>query len=115
MTMGTKNLRACSLLSATGMSMDPPPCYVGFLILAGYFGVAFFGYSISMSMKDENLLGEMEYGGFFAISMGLLSVSFPFFSGLFSLVNLTSPRFESCFLFLFQHIGTDYSVEREVS
>jgi hypothetical protein len=51
--MGTKSLRAGSLLSATGMSM-----------------------------RDENLLGEMEYGGFFAISMGLLSVSFPFFWSL---------------------------------
>lgn len=39
------------------MGMDP--CYVGFLVLTRYFGVAFSGYS--MSMKDENLLGEMEY------------------------------------------------------
>lgn len=55
MMMGTKSLRACSLLSAMGMD----PCYVGFLVLTRYFGVAFSGYS--MSMKDENLLGEMEY------------------------------------------------------
>lgn len=82
------------------MGMDP--CYVGFLVLTRYFGVAFSGYS--MSMKDENLLGEMEYVVLRDIN-GVLVCFFFFFYGLFSLLNITSPHFESSFLFLFLSCG----------
>lgn len=75
---------------------------MGLLVLTRYFGVAFSGYS--MSMKDENLLGEMEYVVLRDIN-GVLVCFFFFFYGLFSLLNITSPHFESSFLFLFLSCG----------
>ncbi|KAH7227941.1 hypothetical protein BKA60DRAFT_136366 [Fusarium oxysporum] len=97
MMMGTKSLRACSLLSAMGMD----PCYVGFLVLTRYFGVAFSGYS--MSMKDENLLGDGVCGSSRYQWGSCLFLFFVY--GLFSLLNITSPHFESSFLFLFLSCG----------
>lgn len=93
MMMGTKSLRACSLLSATGMD----PCYVGFLVLTGYFGVAFSGYS--MSMKDENLLGEMEY--VVLVCLFFFMVFFPCLILHHLILNLLF------FFFFFYHVGTD--------
>lgn len=84
------------------MGMDP--CYVGFLVLTRYFGVAFSGFSMSMSMKDENLLGEMEYVVLRDINGVLVCFLFLVFFPCLILHHLI---LNLLFFFFFYHVGTD--------